>query len=63
MLDLPIGDFYLATNLRMVWSSYFVCNGVLEKQGFEELVAEVLTSVTDGGSGSTKSAEDVGLDE
>jgi hypothetical protein len=40
-----------------------VCNGVLEKQGFVEPVAEVLTSVIDDGSGSTESAEDVGLDE
>jgi hypothetical protein len=47
----------------MVGSGYLVCNGVLEKQGFEKPVAEVLASVTDDGSGCTKSAEDVGLDE
>jgi hypothetical protein len=47
----------------MVWSGYFVCNGVLEEQGFEEPIAKVLTSVTDDGSGSTESAKDVGLDE
>jgi hypothetical protein len=63
MLDLPIGDFHLAISLRMVGSGYFVCNEVLEKQGFVELVAEVLTSITNDGSGSTESAEDVGLDE
>jgi hypothetical protein len=63
MLDLPVGDFHLATSLRMVWSGYFVCKRVFEEQGFDEPVAEVLTSVTDDGSGSTKSVEDVGLDE
>jgi hypothetical protein len=47
----------------MVGSGYFVCNGVLEKQGFVEPVTEVLTSIIDDGSGSTESAEDVGLDE
>jgi hypothetical protein len=63
MFDLPIGNFYLATSLRMVGSGYLVCNRVLEKQGFEKSVAEVLASVADDGSGSTKSTEDVGLDE
>ena len=38
-------------------------NGVLEKQSFEKPVAKVLASVADDGSGSTKSAEDVGLEE
>jgi hypothetical protein len=38
-------------------------NGVLEKQGFKKPVAKVLASVTTDGSGNTKSAEDVGLDE
>jgi hypothetical protein len=47
----------------MVWSGYFMCNEVLEKQGFEEPIIEVLTSVTDDGSGGTEFAEDVGLDE
>ena len=63
MLDLPVGNFYLATSLRMVGSGYLVCNEVLEKQGFEKLVAEVFASVTNDGSRSTESAEDVGLDE
>jgi hypothetical protein len=63
MLDFLVGDFYLVTSLRMVWSGYFICNKVLEKQGFEELVAEVLTSITDDGLGSTESAKDVGLNE
>ena len=40
-----------------------MCNRVLEKQGFEKPVAEMLTSVTDDGSRSIKSTEDVGLDE
>ena len=47
----------------MVGSGYFVCNRVLEKQGFVKPVSEVLASVTDDGSGSTESNEDVGLDE
>jgi hypothetical protein len=63
MLDLPVGNFYLATSLRLVGRGHLMCNGVLEKQGFEEPVAKVLASVTDDGSESTKSAEDVGLDE
>jgi hypothetical protein len=63
MLDLPVGNFYLATSLRMIGSGYLMCNGVLKKQGFEKPVAEMLASITDDGSGSTKSAEDVGLDE
>jgi hypothetical protein len=63
MLDLSVGNFYLATSLRMVGSGYLMCNRVLEKQGFEEPVAKVLASVIDDGSESTKSAEDVGLDE
>jgi hypothetical protein len=63
MLDFPVGDFYLATSLRMVGSGYFMCNGVLEKQGFEKPVVEVLISGTDDGSGSTESTKDVGLDE
>jgi hypothetical protein len=63
MLDLPVGDFYLATSLRMVGSGYLMSNRVLEKQGFKKPVAKVLASVTKDGSGSTKSAEDVGLDE
>jgi hypothetical protein len=63
VLDLPVGNFYLATSLRMVGGGYLVCNRVLEKQGFEKPVAEVLASVTDDGSGSTKSTEDVGLNE
>jgi hypothetical protein len=44
MLDFLVGDFYLATSLSMVGSGYFVCNGVLEKQGFKKPVAKVLTS-------------------
>jgi hypothetical protein len=40
-----------------------MCDRVLEKQGFEEPVAKVLTSVTDDGLGSTESTEDVVLDE
>jgi hypothetical protein len=63
MLDLPVGNFYLATGLRMVRSGYLMSNGVLEKQGFKKPVAKVLASVTDNGPVSTKSAEDVGLDE
>jgi hypothetical protein len=63
MLDLPVGDFHMATSLRMVWSDYFMCNRVFEEQGFDEPLAEVLTSITDDGLGSTESAEDVGLDE
>jgi hypothetical protein len=63
MLDLPVGDFYLATSLRMVGSVYLMSNRVLKKQGFEKPVAKVLASVTNDGSGSTKFAEDVGLDE
>jgi hypothetical protein len=63
MLDFPIGNFYLATSLRMVGSGDLMCNGVLEKQGFEKTVAKVLASIVDDGLGSTKSAEDVGLDE
>jgi hypothetical protein len=62
MLDFLVGDFYLATSLRMVGSGYLMSNKVLEKQGFEKPVAKVLASVTDDGSRSTKSAEDVGLD-
>ena len=42
MLDLLVGDFYLATSLRMVGSGYFVRNGVLEKHGFEKSVAKVM---------------------
>jgi hypothetical protein len=38
-------------------------NRVLEKQSFKKPVAKVLASVTDDGSGSNKSTEDVGLDE
>jgi hypothetical protein len=53
----------LATSLRMVGDGYLVCNGVLEKQGFEKLVAEVFASITDDGLGSTKSTEDAGFDE
>jgi hypothetical protein len=53
MLDLLVGNFYLATSLRIVGSGYLVCNRVLEKQGFEKPVAEVLASITDDGSGST----------
>ena len=63
MLDLPVGNFYLATSLRMVGSGYLVCNGVLKKQGFEKPVAEVLASITNDGSGSTESDADVGLDD
>jgi hypothetical protein len=63
MLDLPVGNFYLATGLRMVRSGYLMSNGVLEKQGFKKPVAKVLASVTDNGPVSTKSAEDVGFDE
>jgi hypothetical protein len=63
MLDFPVKEFYLATSLTMVWSGYFMCDRVLEKQGFEKLVAKVLTSVTDDGLGSTESTEDVILDE
>ena len=63
MLDLPVGNFYLATSLRMVGSGYFVCNGVLEKQGFEKLVSKVLASIINYGLTSTESTEDVGLDE
>jgi hypothetical protein len=63
MLDLPVGDFYLATSLRMLGSGYLMSNRVLEKQGFKKPVAKVLASVIDDGSRSTKSAEDVGLDE
>jgi hypothetical protein len=63
MLDLPVGNFYLATSLRMVGSGYLMSNGVLEKQGFKKPVAKVFASVTDDSSGSTKFAEDVGLDE
>ena len=63
MLDLLVEDFHLSTSLRMVGSGYFVCNRVFEKQGFEKLVAKVLTSVVDNYLGSTESAEDVGLDE
>jgi hypothetical protein len=40
-----------------------MCNRVLEKKGFEKLIAEVLASITDDGLGSTESTEDVGLDE
>jgi hypothetical protein len=63
MLDLPVGDFHLATSLKMVGSGYFVCNGVLKKQGFDKPVPKVLTSITDDGPRSTESVEDVGLDE
>jgi hypothetical protein len=63
MLDLSVGNFHLTTSPRMVGSGYFVCNRVFEKQGFEKLVAKVLTFVIDDGSGSTESIEDVGLDE
>jgi hypothetical protein len=63
MLDLPVGDFYLATSLRMVGRGYFMRNRVLEKQGSEESIVKVLAFVTDDGSGSTKSTKDVGLDE
>ena len=40
-----------------------MCNRVLEKQGFEKPVAKVLASVINDGLRSTKSVEDVGLDE
>jgi hypothetical protein len=63
MLNLLVGDFYLATSLRMVRSGYLMSNKVLEKQGFKIPIAKVLASVIDDGSWSTKSAEDVGLDE
>ena len=63
MLDLSVGNFYLATSLRMVGSGYLVCNRVLEKQSFEKPVAEVLAFVIDDGTGSTEFAENVGLDE
>jgi hypothetical protein len=63
MLDFLVGNFYLATGLRVGRSGYLMSNGVLEKQGFQKPVAKVLASVTDDSSGSTKSAEDVGLDE
>jgi hypothetical protein len=63
MLNLPVGDFYLATSLRMVGNGYLMSNKVLEKQGFKIPVAKVLASITDDGSKSTKSAEDVDLDE
>jgi hypothetical protein len=63
MLDLPVGNLYLATSLRMVRSGYLMSNGVIEKQGFKKSVAKVFASVTDDGFGSTKSAEDVGLDK
>jgi hypothetical protein len=63
MLDLPVGNFYLAIGLRMVRSGYLMSNRVLEKQGFKKPAAKVLASVTDDSSGSTKSAEDVSLDE
>jgi hypothetical protein len=63
MLDLPVENFYLATSLRMVGSGYLMSNRVLEKQGFKKPVAKVLAFVTDDGSGSNKSTEDVGLDE
>jgi hypothetical protein len=63
MLDFLVGDFYLATSLKMVGSDYLMSNEVLEKQGFEKPVVKVLASITDNGSGSTKPAEDVGLDE
>ena len=63
MLDLLVRNFYLATSLRMVGSGYLVCNGVLEKQGFEKPVAKMLASVTDDGSRSIEYAEDVVLDE
>jgi hypothetical protein len=63
MLDFPVENFFLAISLRMVGSGYLMSNRVLEKQGFEKPVAKVLASVIDDGLGSTKSAEDVGLDE
>jgi hypothetical protein len=46
----------------MVRGGYLMSNGVLEKQ-VKKPVAKVLASVTDDGPRSTKSAEDVGLDE
>jgi hypothetical protein len=63
MLDLPVGNFYLATSLRMVGSGYLVCNGVLEKQGFEEPVQKCLPPSLMMARGVSESAEDVGLDE
>jgi hypothetical protein len=47
----------------MVRSGYLMSNEVLEKQGFKKPIAKVLASVTNDSSESTKSAEDVGLDE
>jgi hypothetical protein len=47
----------------MIESGYLMCNEVIDKQGFEKLVAEVLAFVIDDGSRSIKSTEDVGLDE
>jgi hypothetical protein len=63
VLDLPVGNFYLATSLRMVGGFYVVCDRVLDKQGFEKPVVEVFAFITDDGARSTESAEDVGLDE
>jgi hypothetical protein len=63
VLDLSVGNFHLATSLRMVGIGYFVCDRVLEKRSFEKLVAKVLISVTNDGLRSTEFAENVGLDE
>ena len=64
MLDLPIGNFHLATSLRMVRNGCFVHDEVHEKLGFEKPIAKVLTFITDDDvPGSTESTEDVGLDE
>jgi hypothetical protein len=63
VLDLSVGNFHLATRLRMVGSGYFVCDGIFKEQGLEKSVAKVLTSVTNDGTWGTESAENVGLDE
>jgi hypothetical protein len=62
VIDLLVGNFHLATGLRMEGSG-FVCDGVLEKQGLEKSVAKVLISAIDDGPRSTKSTKNVGLDE
>jgi len=63
VLDLPVGNFHLASSLRMVGIGYFVCDRIFKEQGFEKSVAKVLTSGTNDGPWGTESVENVGLDE
>jgi hypothetical protein len=42
VLNLPVGNFHLATSLRMVGSGYFVCDRIFKEQGLEKPVKKCL---------------------